>query len=47
MDERTSVINGIEITDITPELTEDEIVERASYIVNSIIALTSKRDKTA
>ncbi|MGL6198721.1 MAG: hypothetical protein ACRC3H_07285 [Lachnospiraceae bacterium] len=37
--DRCSVINGVQIVDVTPELTEEEIVNRANFIVRGLLHL--------
>lgn len=46
MSEMTRIINGVQITDITPELTEEETIERANNIVRGIMSIKEK-EKTA
>jgi len=42
MENKHFKVNGIEVVDITPELTEEEIIERANYIVEGLLHLGEK-----
>lgn len=39
--------NNIVVRDVTPQMTEEERKEKASYIVEGLLKLFSKKDKTA
>lgn len=49
MNDRTKVINGVTVRDITPELTGEERKERINTLVASLLQFNKnrKKDKTA
>jgi len=44
MENRHLIVNGIEVVDITPDLTEEEVIERANYIVEGLLNLKEKSE---
>lgn len=49
MSDNTEIINGVTVTDITPELSEEEGKKRVNEFVEQLLAFNKnrKKDKTA
>lgn len=46
---KEEIINGVLVRNISPELTEEEIIERATYIVEGLAQIMKRynKDETA
>lgn len=49
MNDRTTIIDGVTVRDITPNLTDEELKERINEVAEGLLAFSKnrKKDKTA